>query len=411
MNWLQFSPEVKLRIIEYRPIYVGRDMFFTKVLGWLDNDRLLYLEDCPEPGGTDPYNYGKALQVLHASTGEKKLLHWLPSSIAIGYDSWLSARKDVLYFTTSGGYYRGAIGRIRLDTGEYRLLKTDLDLYRPFEELFLEKAASGEKVIHLLNHWKDTPLPIFDLQTGEEFILTPQGVVADEPVWSPAENLISAKVGAPGEPYQVLSTEGGPYLESGTIWVINDRGERINQISIPGKQLGDPLWLPDGKSIVFQALKRIELSPEEQEMLPDKWRLEGNEIYRWDLDGNPVELLLPGGEDFKLERVLNQAWLLAVNYPEGRSNYALVSTTGKDAVMLPPATWQVLGMVGDQVVTCEGYNRICIGYPGQEMQPLATLDHDLLSYHWFVNEQWLVVVETGRNAADPGSLRIIKVRP
>jgi hypothetical protein len=121
MAILQFSPQIKLDILEYRPIYVGRNMFYDKILGWLDNDRLLYLEDSPEPSGKDPYYYGKALQVIKVSTGEKKLLHWLPPSIQIGFDSWLSAGKDILYFTTSGGYYRGALGSIRLDTGKYRL--------------------------------------------------------------------------------------------------------------------------------------------------------------------------------------------------------------------------------------------------------------------------------------------------
>lgn len=409
MAVLQFSPQIKLDILEYRPVLVGRDMFFTKILGWLDNDRLLYLEDAPEPGGKDPYYHGKALQVIQVSTGEKKLLHWIPPSVTIGYDSWLSANKDILYFATRGRYYQGAIGRIQLDTGEYRLIKSNLEMYEPFDDLFVEKSASGDKVVHLLNYQKDKTMPIFDLLTGETADLTPKGAAAVKPVWSPVESLVAVKVAEPNLSYQVFSIGEGIYLESGTIWVVNEKGERISRVNIPGKHLGDPLWLPDGRSLVFQALKRTELSPEEKEMLPDKWRLEGEEIYRSDLDGgNPVKLPLPEGKDFKLERVLNKDWLLAVNYPQGRPNYILVSTAGKEAVSLPSGTWQVLGMAGAQVLTCDDQKRICMGYPGQELRPLVALD-DLLSYHWFVNDQWLVLVDMGSNIADPSSLRIIKL--
>lgn len=109
MAILQFSPQMKLQILEYRPIYVGRDMFFTKVLGWLDNHRVLYMEDSPESSGVDPFYHGKALKTFNIATGEKKLLHWIPPSNQIGFDSWLSADKDILYFVTSGGYYRGGL--------------------------------------------------------------------------------------------------------------------------------------------------------------------------------------------------------------------------------------------------------------------------------------------------------------
>lgn len=405
---LRFSPEMKLQVLEYRPIYVGQDMFFTKVLGWLDNDRLLYLEDSPEPKGEDPYYHGKALQTLNVVTGEKQLLHWLPPSIVIGYNSWLSSDKDVLYFATSGGYYRGAIGSIRLDTGEYRLIKNDLELYRPFEDLFLEKSASGERVVHLLNYRKDRTMPIFDLLTGGAVDLTPPGVAVLRPSWSPAGSLIAMKVGEPDQPYQVLGLGEGLYLESGDIWVVNDGGERISRINIPGKNLGNPLWLPDGKNLVFQIEKRTELSPEEAGSLPDDWKLAWQEIYRSDLEGNVIKLSLPEDEDYRLESVLNEEWLLAVNYPQGRPNYVLVSTSGKEAVQLPAGTCQVLGMAGERVVTCDDQKRIWIGYPGQELKHLATLE-DLLSYHWFVNSQWLVLVDTGSHADEPSSLRIIKL--
>lgn len=292
--------------------------------------------------------------------------------------------------------------------GNTVLIKTDLELYKPFEDLFVEKSASGDKVIHLLNYQKDKTIPIFDLRTGQTVDITPKGTAAVRPVWSPVESQLAVKVGEPGQAYEVLSTEGGAYLESGTIWVVNDKRERISRINIPGKHLGDPLWLPDGKSIVFQALKRVKLSAKERKMLPDKWRLEGQEIYRSDLQGNLVELPLPEGQDFKLERILNKDWLLAVNCPEDKPNYILVSTTGKEAVQLPSDTWQVLGMAGDQVITCTDQKQIYIGYPGQELKLLATLD-DLLSYHWFINDEWLALIDAGSHIEDPSSLRIIKI--
>lgn len=271
----------------------------------------------------------------------------------------------------------------------------------------MEKSASGKEVVHLLNYREDRILPIFDLRTGRTTNLTPKGVATVKPVWSPLERLLAVKVGEPGQ-YGVLSTEGGVYLESGTIWVVNDKGERISRINIPGKYLGDPLWLPDGRGLVFQALKRIELSPEEKEMLPDKWRLAEEEIYRSDLQGNLIKLPLPEGKEALLERVLNKHWLLAVNYPQDRPNYILVSAVGKETVQLPPDTWQVLGMAGGQIVTCSDQKHIYIGCPGQELKLLSTLD-GIFSYNWLINDEWLALIDGGFHIEEQSSLKIIRL--
>ncbi len=138
------------------------------------------------------------------------------------------------------------------------------------------------------------------------------------------------------------------------------------------------------------------------------WKLAWKEIYRADIKGNLSKLSLPEDEDYRLESVLNQDWLLAVNYLQGRTNYLLVSTSGQEAVNLPPGTRRVLGMAGDKIVTWDEQKRICTGYPGQELATLAALD-DLLSYHWFVNSQWLVLVDMGSYADEPSSLRIMKL--
>lgn len=167
LELLELSSDVMTRVLEQKPYYVGYDQQGIYLIQWLDDERVLLLEGMPEPGENDPYKIGMAFQTLNVVNGEKKLIKWVPSHRGIyPYYTWLSENKDELYYKSEGGYYLGGIGALNLATGEERIIKKGLRLYRPFEELFLEKSPNGDRVIHLLNPGKDAEIKIFDLVTG-----------------------------------------------------------------------------------------------------------------------------------------------------------------------------------------------------------------------------------------------------
>lgn len=406
---LELSSGVKTRVLEQKPYYVGYDQQGIWVLHWLDDERVLFLEGMPDPEAKDPFLMGMAFQVLNVVNGEKKLIKWVPSHRGIYvYDTWLSENKDELYYKSEEGFYRGAIGALNLSTGEERIIKKDLRLYRPYDELLLVKSPGGNGVIHLLNPGKDVEIKIFDLPTGKEARLTPQGVVSTDPVWSPDSNHIAFKVGEAGENHALLYTEGGAYLEASSIWVTTATGERVARLSLAGKHPGAPQWLPESGDLVFQVLERVKIKPEEVVIEGEEWRIACREIYRANIQGEMKKLYTPAQFEYRLEEVLNEKWLLLVDDHQNRPRYVLLSTVDGSLIPLAPDTRRVLGMAQEKLLTWDEKKSVILVSPGEPPRTVITLN-DYLMNHYIIKDKWLFLIDKGTNFKDPAVLKLVSL--
>lgn len=164
----------------------------------------------------------------------KDILFWLKPSFG------LSAMADgvpLFAFPAGGGKPRKLVSRA--------LIYKNFRAYSPDRRYLAVTDGSNREI------WTDKRIALIEMATGSKSVLTPNGVSAFSPAWSPDGKHIAYVEGP-----DIGSVGGGEKAKAGVrqrrIWIINKDGSDRHQLirNSPCRE-ERPQWSPDGQSILF----------------------------------------------------------------------------------------------------------------------------------------------------------------
>ncbi len=164
----------------------------------------------------------------------KDILFWLKPSFGL---SAMADGVSLFAFPAEGGKPRELVSRA--------LIYKDFRAYSPDKRYLAVTVGSNRET------WTNKRIALTEISTGRQSLLTPPGVSAFSPAWSPDGKHIAYVEGP-----DISSVGGGKKAEAGVrqrrIWIINKDGSGMHQLirNSPYRE-ERPQWSSDGQYILF----------------------------------------------------------------------------------------------------------------------------------------------------------------
>jgi Tol biopolymer transport system component len=265
----------------------------VQLLGWSPGGgELYYAVDGPQASGPYSGSTGISIGRVVLSAAEE---------MSVQEVAWLSGGQiglSQLKLTAEGSllvHRSGELWRIDVETGEKELLQMGLPQRNGLFQVSF--SPSGRYVVYQQETGDKNSLFLLDTRTGQG-----EDVIADAdyhffPVWSHTGEKVAFLTGVRQEEgYDLYRGEDGALPPATFFQVFSLQDKVLTRYRVPGRQVGAPIWSPDGKRLAF-------LSARWEEGDTNPWGADFSWEGLWEveLESGELQLLTPlKGEWFSL---------------------------------------------------------------------------------------------------------------
>lgn len=267
--------------------------------------KLFFLAPEPRPDGDDPGLLGLGLWEVDAENSRRHRLAWLPTwSVHRGFqEAWITGdgRAAVVHTWDPDFSYFHVID---LATAKEEVYRTRLPYYEPGGCTVYYRSPDGWRVAYGPNFGpREGAVMVLGLDRGEErrVFETAPGGLFDRVTWSPDGTLLAVASADKGENYFVAEGEDGSALFPSKFVVVDLKGERVAEISVPGEMLDfTPGWSPDSRYMAVQAMTVARNATPDPS--GETWALRRGPVYVGRV-GEALRRVTAAGEDLSTFRV------------------------------------------------------------------------------------------------------------